>query len=143
LIAGVFLGFTVSINPAFKHLTDDHYIVAMKKINRVIENPIFLLTFIGPVAFLPIAVFLHVDQKTSSLLTVSFVIYLVAVFGITSIKNVPLNRKLDRFVDTSATTQEKSVIRKNYASKWNFWHLIRTIGSIIAFCISVLACITA
>lgn len=141
LVAGIFFGFAISVNPAFKHLTDSQYISAMQWINKIIENPVFFFVFFGAVIFTPIAAFMNKNKETSILLFISFAIYLVAVFGITIYMNVPLNNTLAQFSITASTPSEISQMRINYAEPWNYWHQVRTIASVLAFVLSVVACL--
>lgn len=47
LIAGTFFVFSVAIMRAFDELDDQNAAAAMRSINRVIQNPIFLGVFMG------------------------------------------------------------------------------------------------
>jgi uncharacterized membrane protein len=89
-------------------LADREYLQAMQSINREILNPIFFACFFGALITLPIATFqqYHHNQTAFLLLAASF-FYIIGVFGITSIFNVPLNNKLD-LLDLSNATQIQS-----------------------------------
>ncbi|WP_051272254.1 DUF1772 domain-containing protein [Shimazuella kribbensis] len=139
LVAGTFFAFSISINPAFKQLSDAQYIQAMQAINKVIQNPAFFFAFMGAVIFTPIAAYMQKNKEASILLFIAFGVYLIGVFGITSFMNVPLNNTLDKFVISSATPLEISQTRTNYAEPWNLWHNIRTTATIIAFVITIMA----
>lgn len=139
LVAGIFFAFTVAINPALKQLSDATYIQAMQAINKVIENPAFFFAFMGAIIFTPIAAFMQKNKEASILLFIAFVVYLIGVFGITVFMNVPLNNTLAKFMISTASSSELSQARADYAEPWNLWHNIRTIATIIAFIISIMA----
>lgn len=62
LLAGLFFGYSVSVIPAFKQLKDGEYVRAMQAINKAILNPIFFISFMGPVLLLPLSTFLALPQ---------------------------------------------------------------------------------
>ncbi len=47
LSAGLFYAYAISVNPAFRHLSDETYIAAMQAIDRDIQNPIFFISFLA------------------------------------------------------------------------------------------------
>jgi uncharacterized membrane protein len=68
-------------------------------------------------------------------------LYLVAVFGVTIFGNVPLNNALDAFHLQSATAQEIAAQRAKFEAAWNNLNMIRTIASILAIVLVIIACI--
>lgn len=136
LLAGLFFGFQCSIINGLGALGNKEYLLSFQSINRVIQNPVFLLSFMGPVVVLPIASYLSYKTGGNDLfpyLLTSTLIYVVAVFGITIACNVPLNDMLDGFNIQSATDTQIQDMRLKFEAPWNKWHLVRTIASIIAF----------
>lgn len=136
LLAGLFFGFQCSIINGLGALGNREYLLSFQSINRVILNPIFLLSFMGPVIVLPITCYINYKIGGSDLfpyLLASTIIYLVAVFGITIACNVPLNDILDGFNIQSATDTQLQDMRLKFEANWNKWHLVRTIASIISF----------
>ena len=136
LLAGLFFGFQCSIINGLGALGNKEYLLSFQSINRVIQNPVFLLSFMGPVIVLPITCYLNYKIGGSDLfpyILSSALIYFVAVFGITIACNVPLNELLDSFNIQSATDIQLQDMRLKFEAGWNKWHLVRTIASIIAF----------
>ena len=54
LVTGLFYGYLVSVNGGLHRLNDSEYVKAMQSINAVIQNPLFFVSFIGPVILLPL-----------------------------------------------------------------------------------------
>lgn len=136
LLAGLFFGFQCSIINGLGALGNKEYLLSFQSINRAIQNPIFFLSFMGPVIVLPITCYLNHKIGGSDLfpyILSSTLIYLVAVFGITIACNVSLNEMLDGFNIQSATDTQLQDMRLKFEAGWNKWHLVRTIASIIAF----------
>ncbi len=136
LLAGLFFGFQCSIINGLGALGNKEYLLSFQSINRVIQNPVFMISFMGPVIVLPITSYLNYKIGGSDLfpfLLASTLIYVIAVFGITIACNVPLNDMLDKFNIQSATDSELQGMRLQFEAGWNKWHLIRTMAAIIAF----------
>ncbi|SHE39757.1 Uncharacterized membrane protein [Seinonella peptonophila] len=141
LVSGLFYGFAVSVNPGFYQLSDIEYIHAMQAINTAILNPIFFISFIGAVVFLPVAAFMYKKQSkhTFKWLITASILYIVGVFGVTTALNVPLNDQLAGFSIKSSSIHQIGAMRTSYADAWNRWHLVRTVLSIISFVLSIIA----
>lgn len=136
LLAGLFFGYQCSIINGLGALGNEEYLLSFQSINRVIQNPIFFIVFMGPVIVLPIACYLNYKIGGSDLfpyILSSALIYLIAVFGITVACNVPLNDMLDKFNIQSATDAQLQDMRTQFESRWNKWHLVRTVASVVAF----------
>lgn len=136
LIAGLFFAFQCSIINGLGALGNREYLLSFQSINKVILNPAFMISFMGPVIILPITCYINYKTGSSDLfpyLLASTLIYLIAVFGITIACNVPLNDILDGFNIQSATDTQLQDMRLKFEANWNKWHLVRTIASIISF----------
>jgi uncharacterized membrane protein len=142
LVTGLYFGFAVSVNGGLHRLNDIEYVKAVQSINAVIQNPIFLVSFIGPVILLPLATLLQRDANSMqfALLLASSVLYITGSFGLTMVGNVPLNQKLARFDVTKASDSEISHARASFEKPWNRLHTIRTIASIAATILILVAC---
>lgn len=128
LIAGLLYAYSVSVNGGLHRLTDSEYVAAMKSINDVIQNPVFLLSFVGPVILLPLAAFLQIEAYPAFIfLVAASLLYIVGTFGLTIAGNVPLNEKLAR-----SSAQEVTAARAQFEGPWNRLHAIRTAASIAA-----------
>ncbi|BDA80871.1 hypothetical protein LPTSP3_g38010 [Leptospira kobayashii] len=139
LLAGVFFGYSVSVNWALHRLKDSEYVRVMQEINEVIQNPFFLLTFLGPAVLLPILTFLygnntpdHPGSLRFYLLAASSVFYIAGPFGLTVAGNVPLNNKLANFNGKNSTEAEIAMARLEFEKPWNRLHTIRTVASVVS-----------
>ena len=96
LVTGLYFGYSVSVNGGLHHLNDSEYVKAVQSINVVIQNPIFIIVFIGPLLLLPLATYLQRDTGPMefALLLASSIFYIAGSFGLTMVGNVPLNQKL-------------------------------------------------
>jgi uncharacterized membrane protein len=134
LVTGLFYGYSVSVNGGLHRLNDSEYVKAMQSINAVIQNPLFFVSFIGPVILLPLAAFLQRDSNSMqfALLLASSVIYIAGSFGLTMVGNVPLNVRLAKFDANKGSGNEIVQARAGFEKPWNRLHAIRTIASIAA-----------
>ena len=142
LMAGFFFAFTVAVNSALGKLDNRKYLEAMQSINKVVLNPLFFLCFFGPLIFLPLAAMQQYGENQFAflaLLVASF-IYIVGVFGITGLRNVPLNNQLEAFRIPGASEESLEQMRSTFEKPWVFWNNIRTAAAVIAFAISVISC---
>jgi uncharacterized membrane protein len=142
LIAGLFFGFSTAINPAFLKLDNLAYIKAMQGINERILNPVFLSCFVLPCILLPLSAWLHFKAGAGLggiLFAVAALIYIIGVFGLTAVVNVPLNNQLAAYNTGAMTGEQLAVARDHFAIPWNQAHTWRTVLSVICFAISVVA----
>ena len=142
LVTGLYFGFSVSVNRGLQRLNDSEYIKAVQSINAVIQNPIFMVSFIGPVLLLPLATLLQKDTNSMqfALLLASSVLYIAGSFALTMVGNVPLNQRLAMFDVTNASGNEIAQAREGFEKPWNRLHTIRTIASIAATVLIFAAC---
>lgn len=142
LIAGLFYAFSVSVNPGLAQLNDRAYVSAMQAINRAILNPVFYASFFGALVLLPLSAWLNyhgVFTVRVKLILWAFVVYLVAVFGVTAFANVPLNEDLAN-VDISWSDAQITQARLAFEKPWNNYHRARTIASFVTFLLAGAAC---
>ena len=134
LTSGLLFIFAFAVNPGLARLSEEEYFRAMKYINIVILNPIFFLVFMGPLITMPILTYMSWnDSSMFILIPISTILYLLGVLLITTIKNVPLNNKLEKL----NSTEFKGVFIW-YRKPWNFWHNIRTFFSITSFILIII-----
>jgi uncharacterized membrane protein len=105
LVAGLYYGYSVSVNGGLHRLNDSEYVKAMQSINAVIQNSLFFVSFIGPVILLPLAAFLQRDANSMqfALLLASSALYIAGSFALTMVGNVPLNQRLAKFDASKAS----------------------------------------
>lgn len=145
LVAGLFFGFSVAVNGGLHRLKNSEYVAAMQSINQVIQNPVFLLSFFGPVLFLPWSTFVHKDTTPTRffLLLGASLLYIIGTFVLTIVGNVPLNRKLERFKLDGASDEEIAYARTGFEQPWNRRHTVRTAASIAATILIFAACLSS
>lgn len=135
LSSGLFYAYACSVNPGLHRLSDSNYLSAMQSINRAILNPAFFIVFLGPVLLLPLTSWLYYNTgnpATFRYLLLATGLYLVGVFGVTMLFNVPLNNALDVFDISKASPQEMVAQRAAFEGPWGNWHLVRTIAAVLA-----------
>ena len=140
LLAGVFFGYAVSVNWALAKLGDREYVRAMQQINIVIQNGLFFLTFMGPVALLPVITYMARDASNPlyfPLLLAATILYIVGSFMLTVMGNVPYNERLAK---VNADGNEAASARARFEKPWNAMHAVRTVASITAATLLVIAC---
>ncbi|RYJ45674.1 Cytochrome c class I [Flavobacterium beibuense] len=136
LMAGLFYSYSFSVNPGLAPLDDKSYLLAMQSINRAILNPIFFICFFGSVALLPLNAYLGYEGNITlkfSFLALAAAFYIIGLFGITILYNVPLNESLGAFKIEGSSAEQLSDMRKAFEGPWNRWHSIRTGAVIISF----------
>ncbi len=143
LLAGVFFGYAVSVNWGLHRLQDIEYVRAMQSINVVILNPLFFLSFLGPVVLLPTVTFLSrgSDSGRFELLLAASLLYILFSFVLTVRGNVPLNNQLAAFDSSTASDKQIADARAHYEGPWNRLHAIRTVASLAAMALIFVACV--
>jgi uncharacterized membrane protein len=134
LVAGVYYGFSVAVNPGLARLPAPAYIAAMQAINEVIVNPLFL----------PLAAARHAREARARrfrLLLAASIIFWVGSLGVTVAGNIPLNDALAAFPVATATPAQATEARAQFVGPWNRWHSVRTLASAVALALAVAACL--
>ena len=129
IIAGVFLTFSDFVMRALRASAPNTGIQSMQVINRTVYRSVFLVLLLGmaPVS-LAILYFTVSAPMTvgSNWLQVGSVIYLLGVFSVTLICNVPMNKRLDGMV---LEARETRLYWVKYARNWTLWNHLRTLAS--------------
>jgi len=142
LIAGLFYGYSCSVNPGLGRLDDQAYLSAMQQINRAILNPVFFLSFMGSLIVLPLCAWVCYSQgnlRAFYFVLSAALVYLVLVFGVTMAGNVPLNNKLDAFRIDATTNEQWQAFRQQFEMPWNRLHTVRTWASVLSFVLVLFA----
>lgn len=139
LIAGTFFVFSVAIMEAFRRLPAEEGMAAMKSINVVIQNPIFLGVFIGT-ALLSLAASVFALLNWNSIgaryVLAGSLLYFFGSFIVTVVFNVPLNNALDA---ADAGSDAGKAVWSRYLSTWTFWNHVRTVASLAAMILFLIA----
>lgn len=144
LIAGLFSAWSYAVSPGLARVQNVEFIASMQAMNRAILNPVFLSCFLGTALLLPLDVYLQYRSSLPArfwLLLAAAVLYIVGVIGITMGGNVPLNEALDAFRLEAASPEEIARQREAFEGPWNRLNTLRTVASLLAFVLTVVACV--
>ncbi|WP_257666148.1 anthrone oxygenase family protein [Parapedobacter tibetensis] len=136
LISGLFYAYSCSVNIGLGRLADAEYLGAMQSINKAILNPWFFASFIGTAIATPLSTWMSYQMDGTSmsfyLLLMASIAYLIGVFGVTVVGNIPLNESLDKFNIHTSTPEEITIQRLAFEESWNKYNLIRTLANVLA-----------
>lgn len=144
LIAGLFFNWSCAVTLGLGKLSDVEYLGAMQSINREIQNPVFLLCFMGAMVLLPISTCLNYTSGMSYhfwLLVSATLFYWIGVFGVTMMGNVPLNTTLEAINLKELSIEQIKESRVAFENTWNTLNWIRTIASISSLVLVLVHCI--
>jgi uncharacterized membrane protein len=132
VIGGVFFAFSTFVMKALNALPPPQGIAAMKSINVVVLNPLFLGVFLGTAVgcvALVISSMLGWEKPGAALVLAGGVLYLVGTLLVTIACNVPRNDALAALDPVGA---ESAQFWTNYIRVWTAWNHVRTIAAIAA-----------
>ncbi len=142
LSAGLFYAWEVSVIPGTRRIPDRSYLETMQSINRAILNPAFFVVFFGSLLFLLGNSYLQYKEAVNLsfwIIAGATITYLIGTLGVTVMGNVPMNEALDAVNLNDLKSVELHHTRMAYEGKWNQWHSVRTVFSVLAFILSILA----
>lgn len=142
LIGGFFYAYLCSVTRGLALLPDVQYVEAMQAINATVRNGVFAFSFFGAVAFLVLALVVHLPRLRSwrfALILLACVLYIGGGFLLTLGVNVPMNEELAT-VSTNSSPEVVARARVAYEDPWNFWNGVRTVCSSLAFLALIAAC---
>lgn len=128
LLAGVMFAYANSIMPALGTFDDKTYVEVMNKMNVVIVNPWFMLSFLGSIAFAVAAGAFHLRADLRPVLiwiAVGLVLNVISFF-ITSGVNVPLNNQLATATGAHGPV-DYAALRQQFESSWVHWNMVRVL----------------
>lgn len=135
LVGGTFFAFSAFVMPALARLPAPHGAAAMNAVNAAVLRSAFLPVFGGTAlvcAALAVAALRSPDRPGSRWLLAGSLLYLVGGFGVTALKNVPLNEAL-------AAAPDPAGAWASYTGPWTAWNTIRA----VACALSVAALVAA
>lgn len=144
LIAGLFYAYSCSVNIGLSSLPDREYLSAMQAINAAILNTWFFASFMGTLVLLPLSTWLQFsigDHTRFYLLLAAAVVYIIGVFGVTVMGNVPLNEQLASAHLQTLSAQTISDLRNAFEKPWLQYHLIRTVAAAITLVLVLTSCL--
>lgn len=143
ITCGILYGYACSVNLGLGKLRDAEYLRAMQEINRAIINPWFMICFMVPIVFFPVAGFLIFRHEGIGqlfiLVAFSGLIYFIGVFLVTGAGNVPLNEILDHTHISTLSEEKLRASRDAFQIPWNKLHLIRTAASVVSLTLLLIA----
>ncbi len=140
-MAGIFFTWTNAVKPGIGTLDDMTYMKAFQAMNRLILNPLFYVVFILPVLTISISTYMSFGSTklyVFELFLLSTLLYVLGVFLITILGNIPLNDLLENTDLEKISLTELSDLRGKIENKWNNFNLIRTVSSFISFLLLVI-----
>ncbi|MEV4625939.1 anthrone oxygenase family protein [Micromonospora sp. NPDC049523] len=133
-IAGLYYAYSVSVLPGLNAIDGGSAIRAMNSINVKIQNPLFFVTFFGPVvtATLTGVLLLMLGHRPAAVLfLLAATVYLLGAFLPTVAVNVPMNDLLAAAV-VPADPAEAARVWADYSSRWIGWNTVRAGASLIS-----------
>ena len=141
-VGGMFFAFSSFVMPALARLPRAEGIAAMQSINVTVLRPSFLGVFIGTALLSVVAIVLALrapEAAGSMELLAAGLSYVVAVFLVTGMRNVPMNEALARIDTTKAEEAEAGEYWEHYLRRWTRWNSVRTGASLAASLLFALA----
>jgi uncharacterized membrane protein len=142
LLAGLYFAFSTFIMTALGRIGQAAGIAAMNAINVAIVQslflPIFLATTATSAALAATALF-RLSEPGAMVMLAGGVLYVLGMFVVTMVFNVPLNNAL---AAAAPESQEAASLWARYLTDWTWWNHVRTVSSTAA-CTLFIAAIAA
>jgi uncharacterized membrane protein len=117
LLAGTFYAFGCAVLPGLARSEDEVYVEVMRNINEVIQNPVFLLAFLGAPALTGWAAW-HLRGAPGHRWVWTALAANVLALAVTVTANIPLN-------DALAKPGDPTALRAEFEDRWAAWNAIR------------------
>ncbi|MEU8627850.1 anthrone oxygenase family protein [Streptomyces sp. NPDC048669] len=149
LYAGFLLTFLIAIMPGLAVLPDGDFTAAMRRFNEKVPGPVFLVIFLGVIAFPAAVLVAETDvwgrPPVAAALVCAIGSHLVTIAG-----NIPLNKALAASESPSQARTPMapgegegeggdSAARTAFEARWNILHQVRTALSLAAFILLTVA----
>jgi uncharacterized membrane protein len=134
LVAGLYFFSAVAVMPALTAADDRTLVDAMQQMIDKIENPAFLLAFLGAPTLAAVALVQarrSGQAKIAGWIVAALALYTVMVV-ITFAVNIPLNDDLEQAGDP-ARIENISEVRDDFVTPWVAWDIVRTLVTTAAF----------
>jgi uncharacterized membrane protein len=139
LVAGAFFAFAAFVLNALARLPAANGIAAMQSITVAIRSAPFLIAFFGTAALtalLGIAAPLRWGEPGAGWLLLGALLFLNGPFGVTLLKNLPLNAKLSGIKPDSP---DAARLWDEFRAIWGLWNHVRWIGALGACAAFIMA----
>lgn len=130
LMAGLYFAFSAFIMRALGRIERSAGIAAMNAINVDIQRSLFMPVFLGSTlvaAILTVVALLDLAAPYALPALIGGAIYVVGMFMVTMIRNVPLNNALAAI---DGSDGEGSTLWARYLTRWTRWNHVRTLASL-------------
>ena len=132
LTAGVFLGFSDFIMRGLAMARDTQGAAGMIGLNRTVYRSLFMVLLMGlvpvSIGLLAAAIWL-IDGLAAAMIAAGALSYLLGVFAVTGIGNVPMNNRLDAIEHRA---NELAAYWPDYARRWTQLNHVRVAAAAIA-----------
>jgi len=130
LISGIFLTFSDFVMRAFKHSTPTTGIQAMQRINIEVWRSVFMVLlwgFLITTVVLTGYAYINMPNPITNYIMIGTGLYIVGVFGISFLFNIPMN---ERLAALDATTKQTALYwYQTYLPRWVFFNYLRAISA--------------
>jgi uncharacterized membrane protein len=142
LLAGLYFAFSAFIMTALGRIGQAAGIAAMKAINVAILQSLFMPLFLGTTATsaaLAVMALFRWGEPGAMAMVAGGVLFVLGMFVVTMIFNVPLNNAL---AAAEPASSEAASLWARYLADWTMWNHVRTVSSTVA-CALFIAAIAA
>jgi uncharacterized membrane protein len=142
LLAGLYFAFSAFIMTALGRIGQAAGIAAMKAINVAILQSLFMPLFLGTTATsaaLAVMALFRWGEPGAMAMVAGGVLFVLGMFVVTMIFNVPLNNAL---AAAEPASSEAASLWARYLADWTMWNHARTVSSTVA-CALFIAAIAA
>jgi uncharacterized membrane protein len=132
LMAGLYFAFSTFIMTALGRIDQASGIAAMNAINVDIVGSLFMPFFLGTTvssAALVVMGLLRMSEPGAAVMIAGAGLYVIGMFLVTMIFNVPLNNAL---AAVQPPSPEAAAVWAGYLKDWTFWNHVRTMASVAA-----------
>ena len=139
VLAGVYFAFSAFIMTALGRSGQASGVTAMNAINSTILRSLFMPLFFGTTlssAVLAAVGTVRWGEPASLAMFVAGVVYVLGMFGVTMVFNVPLNNVLG---GADPASPAGAPIWGRYRRDWTFWNHVRTIACVVATALFIAA----
>ena len=139
LMAGVYFTFSSFVMRSIDTIEKPLGMIAMQEINRVILRSVFLPIFFASsaaCALLAVVAIVGGPSTGSTAMLAGGAIYVVGMFVVTVVANVPLNNALEA---TAARGPDGEAMWRRYMQRWTVWNHVRTLSCMASLALLVLA----
>ncbi|MFJ3227201.1 DUF1772 domain-containing protein [Streptomyces sp. NPDC086783] len=131
LVAGVFYVFACAVMPALARSEDRVYVEVVQNVNEVIQNPVFLLSFLGALLLTAVSAWQSRGEPGLRGWVGAALLAYALAFLVTVAVNIPLNDALADAGDP-AKIADPAAVREEFEDPWVAWNVVRALLSTVA-----------